>query len=760
MFHVKSQRQTCNSALTALIRLIMLLSTISIALPGCTQEGLSTGTWAFNYPQDALKPGAALDLRYLNETTAGESGFVKLSPDGNGFTLANGKPVRFWAVVTDIYRQSPEDMAKHARFLAKMGVNMVRLHTQINSEAKDSQVTDFNEKEIDGIWRCVAAMKKEGIYCTISPYWATSKPATNWNIVGYTGTTDLWGLLFFDANLQKGYKAWVKALYASKNPYTGIPLAQDPAVGIIQVQNEDSLLFWTMQGMHPEQQRQLGIKFGQWLVQKYGSLGKMKQAWEGVGNDKDDFAHGIVGLFNVYQMTQPQTGGMAKRVSDELEFYATTQRKFYADIADYYHNTLGCKQLINASNWITADPIKLNDVERWTYTAADVLAVNKYTGGVHTGENDGWRIDPGHHFTNNSATLDPRSLPTNLKQVAGHPMIITESSWTNPEGYQSEGSFMIAAYESLTGVDTFYWFAAGSTPEYEPEPYFTFLNLQGQHPMHKWTISTPSQIGSFPAAALMYRLGYVKHGAPVIHEERTLQSLWQRDIPFVAEDRTFDPNRDTGSSREQSNVQKGADPLAFLVGPVEVKYGGNPAKTKTIDFTPFIDRKNKIIKSETNELKLYYGSGLFTVDAPKVQGASGFLKKAGDIALSDITLHSGNGYATIAVVAMDDKPLRSSSKILVQVGTYVRPTGWQTKPADFKSNDGKQTFQGYEIINTGTMPWLIENTQAVLTVNNSTLKKATLLDVAGFPVKVITGNHANGKFTLQLPENAMYIILE
>ena len=108
-------------------RTALLTATLAAILPSCTH---AQQTWPF---QPAADPpaNAALDLRFLNEKTAGESGFVKLTPNGNGFALGSGKPVRFWAVGSDVYRGTPEDMAKHARFLAKMGVNMVRLHTQI-----------------------------------------------------------------------------------------------------------------------------------------------------------------------------------------------------------------------------------------------------------------------------------------------------------------------------------------------------------------------------------------------------------------------------------------------------------------------------------------------------------------------------------------------------------------------------------------------------------------------------------------------------
>ncbi len=737
---------------------IALLGLTGLA-PARAQEGQELGTWAFSYP-DNTKPGALLDLRSLNEKTAGETGFVHLSADGQSFVLGNGKPVRFWACGSDVYRSSPEDMARHARFLARIGVNMVRLHTQIAPDVDGSPITRVNEKERDGIWHMVAALKKEGIYTTISPYWANGKKATGWGIAGYTGQTDLWGLLFFNPQLQAGYKAWMEALYARPNPYTGIPLAQDPAVAIIQVQNEDGMFFWTMQGMHPEQQTLLGRKFAAWLTTQYGSLDSAKAAWAGASDPSDDWANAKVGILPTWQLTQDQTGGLAKRVSDQVHFFADTQRGFYADITDYLKNTLGCKQLVNASNWFTADPIKLNDVERYTYTAADVVAVNKYyNGGVHLGDNNGWRIDPGHHFSNQSALRDPRDLPTNLKQVVGHPTVITESSWVSPLGYQSEGPFLMAAYQSLTGVNTFYWFSA-NTPEYQTELDLPWAWVGGQHPLGvKWSANVPEIMGEFPACALMYRRGYIRQGAPVVREERPLADLWERKTPLIAEDKSFDPNR-AGTRAGQSQIAQGADPLAFLVGPVRVRYGGDPAQTKVANLAAYIDAPNKTIKSDTGEVRLNYGKGLCVVNAPKAQGVTGFLSKAGPVTLGDVVISSGNPYATVAVVALDDLPLRRSHQVLVQVGTAARPTGWQAKETDFPSEDGKSTLHGFEVVKTGAAPWQIVNADVTLSVTNPDLTKATLLDAAGYPARTVPVTRAGGKLTVHLPADTMYLVLE
>jgi len=145
--------------------------------PGEAKSDLQAGagTWPFLPERDTFSPQAMFDLRNLNEKVAGQSGFVRLSPDGDSFVLGDGSPVRFWGVTTYVQRdRSAADLAHHARFLAKRGVNMVRLHGELESKDKGAKLADVDRKTIDEAWKLVAAMKKEGIYTTISPYWAAS----------------------------------------------------------------------------------------------------------------------------------------------------------------------------------------------------------------------------------------------------------------------------------------------------------------------------------------------------------------------------------------------------------------------------------------------------------------------------------------------------------------------------------------------------------------------------------------------------------
>jgi hypothetical protein len=703
-------------------------------------------TWAFIHPQDHFGPDAMLDLRNLNEATAGQTGFVQISNDG-GFVRGDGTPIRFWACGSEEYTKNADELGRHARFLAKIGVNMVRLHAQIGADGDAPELMDVNQKRIDGIWRAVAEFKKEGIYVTISPYWALDRPATRWGIEGYEQHADLWGLLFFNEKLQKGYEAWVTRLYTPKNPYTGIPLARDPGVAIIQIQNEDGMFFWTMDAIRPEQKRLLGRKFAAWLEAKYGSLKAASDAWDGVGAAGDDFAAGDVGIMSVGQWTRPQHGAMGRRLADQLKFFADTQRQFYARMVKFYRQELGCRQLINASNWLTADAEALNDVERYTDTAADVLAVNRYFTGVHVGKNTGWRIDPGDCFMNRPAVLNPGFLPTNLKQVIGRPMIVTESSWVSPLDDQNEGPFLVAAYESLSGVAGLYWYTA-TAEQYADDPRVGFVNLDGQHPLRKYTCSTPALMGNFPAAALLYRKGYLKRGQPVVVENRPLTDLWNRRSPLISED--FGDRPDPG---------RGADPLAFLVGPVTVSYGGDSDRRFVTDLSIFIDRDRKLITSNTGEIRLDYKTGLCTIDAPAAQGASGFLRSAGPVHLSTIDIACGNEQASVLVVSMDERPLNLSQKILVQIGTDAHLTGWKQEPADFVGGD-QQKYHGLKVLNIGQPPWMLEDTSMTLAIRNQNLTRATALDVSGYPKGKIKLAMEAGRIGLRVPSDAMYLILE
>ena len=215
------------------------------------------------------------------------------------------------------------------------------------------------------------------------------------------------------SGLQRGYKAWLRRIYADVNPYTGMPLAKDPAVAVIQIQNEDSLLFWTMQSIKGQAYKDLCKLFGDWALKKYGSTEKVREAWQGCPHPDDDLDAGMAGIFIVWELTQDARNkkgdgnGRAARLADQAEFIGRLMFDFNREIERYLREDLGCRQLINAGNWRTADQVILDDVERWSYTANEVIGKNHYFAGLHNGINTGWQILTGQTFTSKSFTTNP-----------------------------------------------------------------------------------------------------------------------------------------------------------------------------------------------------------------------------------------------------------------------------------------------------------------------------------------------------------------
>ena len=153
------------------------------------------------------------------------------------------------------------------------------------------------------------------------------------------------------------------------------------------------------------------------------------------------------------------------------------------------------------------------------------------------------------------------------------------------------------------------------------------------------------------------------------------------------------------------------------MGPVQVAYGSDPAKTQVVDLAKYIDRENKRVRSITGQIETDYGKGVYRVDSPLAQAAAGFLKDAGSQHLADVDIICRNKYATIVVVPLDGKPIRESGKVLIQVGTVCRPVGWITVPARARIN-GKQS-DCFRIVSRGKDQLQVENTDVTVSVANA-----------------------------------------
>jgi hypothetical protein len=223
--------------------------------------------------------------------------------------------------------------------------------------------------------------------------------------------------------------------------------------------------------------------------------------------------------------------------------------------------------------------------------------------------------------------------------------------------------------------------------------------------------------------------------------------------PIIAEDANFDPNRMKGQFAPHSSVPGGVDFLAFLVGPVVVTYDGDPAKSAVGDLARYISKDKRVIRTVTGQIEMNLDRGICTIDAPKAQGACGFLGKAGQVKLTDLSIQSQNEYVAVLAVSLDGKDLVEAGRILVQVTTRCRPYGWKQRPA------GRKDYE-FEIVDTGSVPWNVENTRMSIELRRGRVRRADLLDANFLPIRSLDLQlSADGPVHLTLPPEAMYVLL-
>lgn len=676
-----------------------------------------------------------IDLRDLNEKIAGEKGFIRVK-DKNFIHENTGEPVRFWGVNAgpDIVQLPKAYVNYLARFLAKLGVNIVRIHGKI---WQDDDFHQINNDYLNNLFYFTTAMQKEGIYTGISfyfPLWLTL--SKKHQFAGYKDKHPF-ALLFFNHEFQEIYKGWLKVLLNTPNPYTGLALKDSPSVAFLELVNEDSYLFWTFNydNIPAPQMALLEHEFAKWLEHKYSSLDKAYEAWNWRRHNRDDLIEkrmGFLGLWEIFNQRD-------KRCQDTAEFLTLHQKSFFKSMIAFAKEELGFKGLIVCSNWTTANEQILGPLDKWSNIVGDIMDRHGYFSGQHKGETAGWSISHGDQYEDRCALLEPNkpsfSLPIMDIIYNNKPSIISEVNWTPPNRFRLDFPVLCSIYGALQGSDGFFFFALSGA-------YW-------QRSLTKFAIQTPNILGQFPALSLIYRKGLVKKGDIIAKVGLKLADLFALSgAPFrspinLDELRAKDIPKNGKYKMEKLDI---LDPQMFFVGQVVANISEKGGISEIADLSAYIDRSTKTIRSCTGELLWDYGNGLVLINTPYAQGVTGFLSKEKAFELTDIRIVTDMDYGTVIIVSLDDQPIRNSCKILVQVMTEENNNGWSAPGEGLR-----------EIQSLGEPPIVLRKISGSISLNRSdaTLCKVTALDFMGYPIENI-GNAYN----FQLQENVLYYIIE
>ena len=279
------------------LRRLLFSLAAALSLSACAQSAVPEG-W-FIWPVVEPAAGTALDTSALNPAPAGASGRVTVKD--SAFVSADGRPLRFFGVnlASDDAFPSAADAELLARRLAKAGINIARLHHLDNPWSvagggsiwspaqRDRQVPA--PAQLDKIHRLIATLAKHGIYSNLNLKVskalsaADGLPESVSQLPDYQKRVDL-----FDRRMIELQKDYARRLLTTKNPYTGLAPADDPAVAIVEINNENSLLGYFTRDLgrgadrFPEPFREeLRTQWNAWLSQRYASTAALATAWAG-----------------------------------------------------------------------------------------------------------------------------------------------------------------------------------------------------------------------------------------------------------------------------------------------------------------------------------------------------------------------------------------------------------------------------------------------------------------------------------------------
>ena len=242
---------------------------------------------------------AQLFLPEFPAYSIGEAHRVSTGPGGQFY--AGGEPIRFWGVNIVSGACFPEKSLAPAiaARMRKMGVNLVRFHHLDNPSWGGANSSIFlngatgtrqlNPFTLDRLDYFIAQLKRNGIYVNMN----LNVSRTFQEVDGVPGADSLVdfakGVTLFDPWLQFLQREYAEQLLAHLNPYTGLPLASDPVLAMVEMNNENSLYgYWKEDklrpfaegGVLPERHNLLlDSLWNAWLLDKYGIQDALATAW-------------------------------------------------------------------------------------------------------------------------------------------------------------------------------------------------------------------------------------------------------------------------------------------------------------------------------------------------------------------------------------------------------------------------------------------------------------------------------------------------
>jgi hypothetical protein len=604
------------------------------------------------------------DVSFLLDAPAGRDGFIRVR-DGH-LVKPNGERLRIWGVnLTGWTRGAtllpPKEQAPlWAAELARFGINCVRFHFLdlttrdpndtsprrrpsglIDRHRNDTQAFDL--EQIDRLDFFIAELKKRGIYSdlnlNVGRTYKEGDAVADWDQIAHAK-----GMTYIGERLLELQRDYARQLLTHYNPYTESTYCHEPAVAIVEIVNENSIVeFWLrnwlrgerkpenpyyMLDLTPYYEERLTEKYNQWLAenrspQQLARLRKMA----GVGPGEP-----VPRLRREEFRNAPE-----ERFHTEATFYTEMEKHFFVGMKDYLKRELGVESLVigqaDHTYWIPNQPLLRST------SLMDVVDGHVY-----------WQHPAIWGARNTPMVNDPlHSTVVKLSRsaFAGKPFTVSEVNHPNPNEYACEMIPILAAYGAFQDWDGvfFYTFEPKVGPDYQP---FVADNFD--------ITLDPVKMMQMSVGALLFARPDVKPA-----KETVLRSY------------------STDEVNESMRLPEAERPYFTPGFPLSIplRHG---SRIRCLDCEPtgtFISEGGPPYKSDTGQLAWYTSDdkgGLVTIDTERTQALVGFVKAHGR-STSQLSAEVKNDFCAITVSSLDSKPLALSSTLLLTACARIENTG-------------------------------------------------------------------------------------
>ena len=652
--------------------------------------------------------GSLIDLAPSLDAPAGRDGHLQIA--GGHLATPDGRRFRIWGVNLTGAACFPEkeDAPAVAQHLARLGVNCVRFHFLDSDWGPDATVFDrsrddtqaLDARQADRLDFFVAELKRRGIYANfnlnVGRVYRSGDGVADHEYIGIGK-----GIQYYDDRVAELHRDYAKLLLTHPNPYTGSEYRHEPALAIVELLNENSLVEAWFSGRL--RGRQTSKRPGTWsdITKRYADqLTAAYNRWLAGKLPAEELAalRRAAGVAEGDPVPRLEPESFAAAPKDRFHLEA----RFYEELEDAYFQTmrrwlreLGVRALVVA----TSDH---NHYRTGYPLLASTSKLDLVDGHVYWQHPAYTREAPGGFRIPNTPMANEPLASTVIclarSAVAGKPYTVSETNHPFPNSYASEGIGILAAYALFQDWDGIFLYTFEHA---DPREWLS------RTPGHFEIRADPVKMANFAAAGIFFRRGDLKPARRWIRRSYSPEQIVE-SIRAPASERPF--------------FTRGFWPGIPLV------HGTRIESFEREDESPDVraPEPGAPIRSDTGELAWHLagGRGCVTIDAERVQGAIGFVREHRP-RLRHLEPRVENEFSSILLVSADGEPLESSRRMLLAATARAETTG-------MRWSDDRRS-----LLEWGRQPFRIEPVRGTLLLRGRQAGgplEVTPLDGAGRPL--------------------------